>query len=309
MTTMKQSATAPGETAPAREDISGFYALPGVMTSPGQHADKLAALPNDVTALAQIVPGLSIHEYMASAYGVTIPDARKSETHIRRLAPMLDRLLAQDNRPLDEARRPDQRLVGVCNHFAVFLIGMLRAKGIPARARWGFGSYFNPPCFEDHVLTEYWSAADGRWIRVDAQLDAVFQKALKLDFDALDVPHDRFVIAGDAWVQCRDGQADPAKYGIFKGDLRGLWFIGCNLVKDVAALNKMELLPWDVWGAMPKPGATLSDEQIEFFDRLAALTRSPDTSFVELRTRYQDDDQLRVPSTVFNAQLQRPEAL
>lgn len=308
MSTAKQSGTAPGA-AVAGQNALDFYARPGMITSPGKHADLLDPLPNDVTTLAGIVPGLSIHEYMASAYGVTIPEARRSETHIRRLGPMLDRLLAQDNRPLNEARTADKRLIGVCNHFAVFLVGMLRAKDIPARARWGFGSYFNPPFFEDHVLTEYWNAAEGRWIRVDAQLDEVFQKARKLDFDTLDVPHDRFVIAGDAWVQCREDHADPARYGIFKGDLRGLWFIGCNLVKDVAALNKMEMLPWDVWGAMPKPGTTLSGDQLEFFDRLAALTREPDGSFDEVRGLYEGDDRLRVPATVFNAVLQRTEAI
>jgi hypothetical protein len=98
---------------------------------------------------------------------------------------------------------------------------------------------------------------------------------LKLDFDPLDVPADRFVIAGDAWAQCRAGQADPSKFGIFKGDLRGLWFIAGNLVHDVAALNKMEMLQWDVWGAMPPPNVPLRDDQLAFFDRLAALTRAP----------------------------------
>ena len=39
---------------------------------------------------------------------------------------------------------------------------MLRAKGVPARARLGFGSYFNPGYFEEHVLCEYWNAAQER---------------------------------------------------------------------------------------------------------------------------------------------------
>ena len=36
-----------------------------------------------------------------------------------------------------------------------------------------------------------------------------------------------------------------AKYGIF--DLRGLWFVAGNVMRDFAALNNMEMLPWDVW--------------------------------------------------------------
>ena len=33
----------------------------------------------------------------------------------------------------------------------------------------------------------------------------------------------------------------------------GYWFIAGNLVRDLAALNKVELLPWDDWGAMVGP--------------------------------------------------------
>jgi hypothetical protein len=121
------------------------------------------------------------------------------------------------------------------------------------------------------------------------------------------VPHDRFVIAGDAWAQCRACEADPAKFGIF--DLRGLWFIAGNLVRDVAALNNMEMLPWDVWGAMIRPDEPLQNDQLTFFDRLAALTHAPDVSFAELRTLYEGDDRLRVPTAVFNAVLNRPEAI
>jgi hypothetical protein len=42
----------------------------------------------------------------------------------------------------------------------------------------------------------------------------------------------------------------------------------------IAALNKMEMLPWDVWGAIPRPNEPFSDSQLAFFDRLAVFTRS-----------------------------------
>lgn len=287
-----------------------FYAHPGVMTDAGEYAVMLDALPNDVAALVRIVQGLALHEFVASPlYGVTVPEERRSESHIRRLNQMLQRLLAIDAQPLTVARPADKRLVGVCHHFMKFFVAMLRAKGIPARARWGFGSYFNPGFFEDHTLVEYWNASEARWVRADAQLDAVWRDKMKLDFDVLDIPHDRFLIAGDAWAQCRAGKGNASKFGIFQGNLRGLWFIACDIVKDVAALNKMETLPWDVWGAMPRPGATLEDEQLAFFDKLAELTRAPDTSFAELRELYEGDDRLRVPETVFNAVLDRAEAI
>jgi hypothetical protein len=265
------------------------------------------ASPRDLAALVRIVQGLLLHEHAAPAYGVTLSDERRSESHIRPVERMLDHLFTHDSQPLSVARSVDERLIGVCRHFTVLLVAMLRAQGIPARARCGFGSYFNPGHFYDHWVCEYWNTAQARWIRVDAQIDDVQRAVLKVDFDVLDVPHDRFVIAGDAWTQCRASEVDPLKFGIF--DMRGLWFIAGNLVRDVAALNNMEMLPWDVWGFMPSPEEPIQNGQLAFFDQLATLTRAPDAVFSELRKLYEGDDRLRVPATVFNAVLNRPEAI
>ena len=79
------------------------------------------------------------------------------------------------------------------------------------------------------------------------------------------------------------------------------------MVRDVAALNDMEMLPWDVWGAMPAPADTISDEQNALFDRLADLTRSPDVALADLTAAYTQDPRLHVPATVYNAVLNRTE--
>jgi hypothetical protein len=299
--------------AKPREDglrtVLDFYAQPGAMTGAGCHAAALAKLPSDVSALAEIIQGLAIHQYMAEAYGFKVPEARKAESHIRAADRILDQILALDDRPLSTARPPEKRVVGVCHHFALLVTAMLRAKGIPARYRGGFGAFFNPPYFEDHVLCEYWNAAEARWIQVDPQLDAVWRDALKFKFDPLAVPRDQFLQTADAWTRCRGGTADPKKFGIFVGDLRGLWFIAASLIREAAALGKMEMLPWDCWGIMPHPGQELDAGQLAFFDRLAALTAAPDQSHQELRALGEKDERVRVPKTVFNALLNRPEPI
>lgn len=286
-----------------------FYAQPAPMTGAGRHAQALARVPDEIGALAEIVQGLAIHQYMADAYGFKVPEARKAEAHIRHADKILDRILMLDDRPLSTARPPGKRVVGVCHHFALLMTAMLRAKGMPARYRCGFGAFFNPPFFEDHVLCEYWNPDEARWIQVDPQLDAVWRKALKFAFDPLDVPRNEFLQSADAWTLCRAGQADPARFGIFVGDLRGLWFIAASLVRDIAALNTVELLPWDSWGIMPHPGQELDAGQLAFFDRLAALATKPDAAQQELRALYEKDERVRVPKTVFNALLNRPEAI
>ena len=123
------------------------------------------------------------------------------------------------------------------------------------------------------------------------------------------MPRERFLVAADAWRKCRAGDADPSKFGIEFAGLRGLWFIAGSLVRDMAALNKMEMLPWDVWGAQPHPNQVLDDKQLAFFDHLATITADPDAAFDELRESYEKDERLRVPATVFNALLNRPEAI
>jgi hypothetical protein len=286
--------------APTSSDaILSFYAESSALTSPGRHAEAFAALPDDPIALARIVQGLVLHKYMAHAYGVKVAPAREAETHTRRVESMLDQILAHDPRPLSALRSPDKRLFGVCGHFTTMLVAMLRAKGVPARERAGFGAYFTPPCFEEHVLCEYWNADEGRWVLLDTQFDAVWRAQLKIEHDVFDVPRDRFLIASDAWTLCRTGKADANLFGIFNGNLRGLWFVAAELIRDVAALNKAEVLVWDVWGAMPKPDTTLDDRQLKYFDRLAEMTRDPDGSFRELVSLYRNDD-VRVPPVVFN---------
>jgi transglutaminase superfamily protein len=298
------------QVGPAAGGAIAYYASPGAMTSVGKHAATLETLPKEVDALVRIVQGVTLHEYVAGdLYGFRIPDERKSESHIRPAQELLNRILALDPRPLSVARPVDRRLIGVCRHFAVILATVLRAKEIPARVRCGFGTYFNPGFFEDHVVCEVWEATERRWRLVDPQFDEIWRKALHIDHNVLDVPRDRFLMAADAWVLCREGTADPKKFGIFKGDLRGLWFIARNLVHDVASLNKMELLRWDDWGAMPNPVQPLSNDQLAFFDRLAALTKTPDATLDELRKHYDVDEGLQVPMVVFNAVLQRPEPL
>jgi hypothetical protein len=304
---MKQQRAKPHEDG--LHDLLDYYASPGPMTGAGRHARALAELPSDVNALARIVQGLAVHQYMADSYGYQVPDERKSESHLRHADRILDRILDLDNRPLSIERPVEKRVVGVCHHFALLMSAMLRAKGIPARYRCGFGAYFNAPKFEEHLVCEYWNAEQSRWILVDAQLDEVWRRFLKFGFDPLDVPRDLFIVAADAWRACRSGKADPALFGIFVGELRGLWFIAAELIREVAAFNKMEMLPWDGWGAMPHPGQELNAGQLAFFDRLAALTAEPDKSHRELLALYEKDERVRVPKTVFNALLNRPEPI
>jgi Transglutaminase-like superfamily len=282
--------------------IRDYYTADAPMTAAGPSAAELQALPADLAAQCAVVQGLLIHRDLAKMiYGVALTENQREDAHIRPLTEMLARIRALDPAPLTVARTPERRMPAVCRHFTVMVCSILRAHGVPARARCGFGSYFNPPRFEDHWVAEYWNAAQSRWVLVDAQLDAALCDAMKPDFDPLDVPRDRFIIAGDAWQQCRSGRTSADLFGLTYVGLKGMWFIAGNVIRDLAALNGMEMLPWDVWGAMPKDDAELTEDGTMLLDRIAALTLAGDGAFEDLRACYESDQRLRVPPVVFNA--------
>jgi Transglutaminase-like superfamily len=286
-----------------------FYTQPGVMTSAGRYAPLLAELPGDVAGLAAAAQGLLIHEFVAPAYGVTLSDADRDSVHVRPAEGLLERITARDGRPLAAAREPRDRVATNCRGFTVLMVAMLRAHGTPARARCGFGGYFTEGRFEDHWVCEYWHPGEQRWVLIDAQIDARQRELFSIDFDVADVPRDRFLIAGDAWALCRSGAADPERFGLSQVGEAGEWWIAGNLMRDAAALGNLEVLPWDCWGAMPDEDETIGDARGALFDRLAALTQSPDRAFAELRGLVRDDERLRVPTVVHNAVRQRDEPL
>ena len=287
-------------------DITAFYSRSARFTAPGSHADALAGLPADPAALAEVAHGLIMHEHLAGMYGFELPAERRASVHVRPVSRLLDQVLAEDGRPLDVAREPSARVAGNRRHFTVFTVAALRAHGIPARARCGFGGYFGTGWYEDHWVCEYWNAAAGRWTLADAQIDDVQRKVFGCEqLDVLDVPRDDFLIAGDAWLRCRAGLADPGKFGLSLLKEAGYWWIAANLLRDVAALNNVEMLPWDIWGEMLRPDEEPDDAQLALFDELAALTADPDASFDDLSARYRADPRLTVPATVFSAALQR----
>jgi hypothetical protein len=275
-----------------------FYATPGPLTDPHRYGVLLDGLPTDIASLTQLVQGLIIHVFWADRYGVQLDPARREEVQLRAVEKQLERIVTLDPRPLTDPRAPESKLVGNCRDFTTLLTAILRHQGVPARARCGFGRYFMPNHYEDHWVGEYWNAAEGRWVLVDAQMDALQRDVLDLPFNPLDVPRDQFITGGRAWQMARAGEADPEMFGIH--DMHGLWFIRGNLVRDVAALNKVELLPWDVWGLAYVEGGdeAVGNDDLAALDEIAALSGGDVSDFERLRERYEADERWRVPPTI-----------
>lgn len=251
-------------------DLLEVFRRPGPVTDPGPHAPALAALPADIGALVRAVQGVMIHVYWADRYGPPLTPERQADVGLRTLTRIVGRALELDPAPLGVARPAERRVVGNCRDHTVLLTAALRAHGVPARGRCGFATYFVPGHYEDHWVCEWWDADRSRWVLTDAQLDDLQRDALGIDFDPLDTPRDRFVVAGEAWRLCRTGAADPDDFGIF--DMKGLPFVLGDLVRDALALTGEELLPWDGRELMVPLDAAVPEEDLPLLDRLAELS-------------------------------------
>ncbi len=259
------------------------------------------ATSGGIEEIVDVVQGLLVYDVVAqSFYGVELSSTQADAIHERDSAALLDLVRAVDGRPIVQARPPDARVGARCHAFSRLTVAFLRAVGVPARARCGFGSYFVPGMLEDHWVAEYWNADLGRWKMVDAQLDATWRSRIGFEGDRLDITSAEFVTAGHAWQAWRRGELDAGTCGLTAIDEQGAHWIAGNLRLDLASLNKVEMLPWDVWGAGWEPGAEPSDDMLQLFDEVAVLTTAPDAKLAELRQRYESDDRLRMDGSVFN---------
>jgi hypothetical protein len=276
-----------------RVDEIAYYTGQGPFTDPEEHARLFDRLPADIPTLCRVVQGLVIHFLWAKAYGVELADERRAEMEIRRVSRKLEHLVARDARSLDVAREPGARMLGTCRDFSVMLCAMLRHRGIPARVRCGFATYFQADHYEDHWIVQYWRPVEGRWVMVDAQLDALQRDKLRVDFDTTDLAPGRFLPAGRAWRMVREGKADPEKFGIL--GMSGRWFVRGNVVRDLLALNKLEVSPWDRWRLATKDDDELTDAHLEVCDRIAAVTQGDDVDLAEVRAIYDTVEDVHLP--------------
>lgn len=252
------------------------YARHSRWTEPGKFAGYLEALPADPTKLPEIVGGLVLHPLFAGPVAKGSP-----EPELRRITNIIDAILAKDTRPLDRARAPGDRVLGTCRNYALMACAILRQHKRPARLRVGFANYFTADFGEDHWICEY---HDGdAWRSLDAELTSIVCQHYAIAFAASDVPRDQFLTASRAWQKLRRGEGDWARFGVSVFGLTGSWFVAASLLRDLAALQMEEMMPWDYWGPARnfRPGAEISAEWLARLDRLAEALAGLDAGYEE----------------------------
>jgi hypothetical protein len=244
-----------------------YYAQPGPLTQlSSDQAELIRHLGTDPERLCRYAQ--AVLTPVGDAHGRGLSPVRMAERNTRPATALLQRALELDSSLVSVTRPPEHRVVGTCRHFAVLATAFLRAVAIPARARCGFATYFVPGRYVDHWIVEYWADA-GRWVRLDPEI---------LGTDVVQHPHDladgQFLTGGEGWERIRCGTADPMHFGVDGTDYWGAAEIRGNAIRDLASLNKVEMLPWDVWGPMQASykGET-APEFDQTIDELAAACR------------------------------------
>lgn len=227
-----------------------FYSTHSVFSDPGQYAVLFSDLPDDIKSLISCVNQLLFHYADQSLYGYTIPAAQYRELDHRLVKNALAALLNKSSASLSIPRAHSQKVLGICRDSALLTCSILRSRGISARLRSGFNTYYLPNLFLDGFCLEYYDTAAGRWRLVDTRTtqDYIHHFHLSINFDLTDLSEKHFIPAALAWSMCRSGSADPSRFG--SRGYYGLNYIRNKVIQDFILLNKQELLIWDLWGDM-----------------------------------------------------------
>ncbi len=279
-----------------------FWAEHGAVTDPGKYAGLNREVPGSLAAMRAAARRLVFHyradgDFAANGIGAD----RIAEIDTRYASDMLRRLVSLADQPLAEPRTPSQRLVGCCRDFTVLFLSLVREHGIPARARVGFATYFHPGWYIDHVVAEVWDATGSRWRLIDPELgDDHVSWVDGTRVDPEDLTSTQFLTGPAAWRACRSGTADAERF-LVDPELdipatRGWPYVRHNLIHDLAALTKHEMLLWDGWGWI-EMDADPSPAQLAVLDDLAAATDSSDVPLATITSFYERDG-LAVPATV-----------
>jgi Transglutaminase-like superfamily len=281
-----------------------FWAAQSAVTDPGEFIGLVRDVPGTLSAIRAAARGLVFHYRAGGDFadnGIS-PD-RIAEIDTRYAADMLALLASRAPVPLGDARLPRQRLVGCCRDFTVLFLSIARAHGIAARARVGFATYFDSGWYVDHVVAEVWDPSRGSWRLVDAELgDEHVSPADGASVDPEDLTSSQFLTGPAAWRACRSGAADPARFVVDPAlhipGTRGWPYVQHNLIHDLAALAKHEMLLWDNWGWTEVKGEP-SPRQLSVLDDLAALTIDSDVPAPTVMSFYGREG-LTVPEQVIS---------
>lgn len=285
-----------------------FYRKTSAFTYLGPYADFARNLTDDVKELALLQRRQIIHPVaiINARNGIRADEVELSEIpsdallfeneRFHTAGSIIHELLRRDpNYSLN--RKTKDKLHLCCREQSILLASILKAKGIPARARSGFAAYLSDGTVGfDHWITEWYDEKSGRWVLTDA--DCCEEK---IDFNPFDFSHDKFIFGAQAYIELRKGTlkteqirhaSNPPTFGM-KAALWGMFFDFHSLMND-------EIFFWHKPRYLEQCNYLLSDEQYAELDVLANLMLENDKNFNELKEIWDSEPKFRDLAGGFN---------
>ena len=255
-------------------DTLSYFATQSAFTDLGKYSEQYAAVPADVTAICSVVQGLFLKQ--EERYKYPIVNERLLATHARQVSAVLDWVtkLKKGGNVVDAREIPD-RFLASSSDYANLFVAICREKGIAARKRVGFAN--GTSC--DYA--EYWDGSAWKQIDPSGEIEG------------------EIVPAAKAWTACRAGEMDAAQFVADAQHKQLGWdALRTNLILDLAAMNKVELLNWDRYGWLLRPFADFSDKALATMDAAAAALLKADEDFDAVLAIYENEEGLQVPRII-----------
>lgn len=285
------------------DELKNHYLSSGTFTYSGLYAPMLSKLPNDIRELGLLVRKNVIHRTTLNAGNVDnnadlrfgdmtkMPWWRQPDDDtLPTAAAMLAELYRLDGRGIVADRAVENKIIVTCRFVSILMATILKSKGIPARVRSGNAPYFEKGQSDDHWINQYWSDEQKRWITIDVDGSL----SLAEDFDPYDMPDGKFDFPGRAWLDVRQGKADPERFYNAGGE-RGLVVVAWSLFYDFHSIMNDE----NIYLHIPKlvrlhEFPKLTEEQLKGIDGLAELMLNPDANFGKLKQTYETNRAYRL---------------
>jgi Transglutaminase-like superfamily len=247
-----------------------FYASHSSYSEPGPYRETLVRGGIEPKSIARWIGSFMQHPRGPESQARGFKPEQTADLELRSIAEILSVAV---KRNLLEGDCIQHKVGGLCRDFALLAVSGFRERGIPARLRVGFADYLVPGHWEDHWLCEW---HDGmRWNRLDVEFAAIDG----VSFDTFDVPAERFLTASKAWFRIREEPEIAAQFGVSSLDLGGEWFVAGSLFREIAALRRLELKPWDYWGQSEhlfRVSSEWSQQAWTMLDQLASRLKNAD---------------------------------
>jgi hypothetical protein len=257
-----------------------YYLMHTANTSISGFETMLSNVPYDVEKIFWICRNTLEHYNGINAD--KIDKARYHEIEINKVSDLLSLLKSKGVTDILSEIPFEKRIVSNCFNIAKLAVSLLRYKGIPARLRYAYCSYFNhknnPLVNSEQVLVEYWSVTQQRWLRGDPSMNWEILDHLKINVEVnfLNVSKTLSKPISDVWINCRLGLWDFADYGVSLGKQRqrcGMGHVALKMAHDFACLNNFELYAFDFISPSRRFQQEINLRPYDF-DRLAEILHS-----------------------------------